>query len=232
VLGATAGIAGPIAWGAGYLLAHRWWEGTLTGAKVRTADGRVRIVPGGRLFDACLAYPDARASEGSDWGLWVHFTEGWDLVTGSDAARITARLVRRMNHAGGNRSRVREALNLIRLEGHPEDFLRTLLRERAIGADLPERIVVYGAGGREVKERTLMNWLGTRKAFTGSIGLLRPAEGLAFEMAFSEERERRAMEGELRLLEEAWREAEEIAAIADGLFEREGARKSVTAPRE
>ncbi|MGD2217666.1 MAG: hypothetical protein PVJ64_13000 [Gemmatimonadales bacterium] len=41
---------------------------------------------------------------------------------------------------------------------------------------------------------------------------------LALEMAAHEESERRAMEGELAALEAAWREAEEIAAIADSLL--------------
>ena len=41
---------------------------------------------------------------------------------------------------------------------------------------------------------------------------------LALEMAAHEETERRAMEGELALLEHAWREAEEVAAIADNLL--------------
>jgi hypothetical protein len=40
---------------------------------------------------------------------------------------------------------------------------------------------------------------------------------LALEMATNEGIERRAMEGELAILEEAWRQAEEIAAIADNL---------------
>jgi len=40
---------------------------------------------------------------------------------------------------------------------------------------------------------------------------------LALEMAAHEETERRALEGELEHLEMAWREAEEIAAIADRL---------------
>ena len=40
---------------------------------------------------------------------------------------------------------------------------------------------------------------------------------LALEMAAHEERERRALEGELAELEAAWREAEELAAIADRL---------------
>jgi hypothetical protein len=40
---------------------------------------------------------------------------------------------------------------------------------------------------------------------------------LALEMALHEETERRAMEGELSMLEAMWREAEQIAAIADRL---------------
>jgi hypothetical protein len=40
---------------------------------------------------------------------------------------------------------------------------------------------------------------------------------LALEMALHEEAERRAMDGELAELEAMWREAEEIAAIADAL---------------
>jgi len=44
------------------------------------------------------------------------------------------------------------------------------------------------------------------------------ASRLALEMASHEEAERRAMEGELALLEAAWRQAEEIAKIADNLL--------------
>ena len=42
---------------------------------------------------------------------------------------------------------------------------------------------------------------------------------LALEMAVNEEREREALEGELALLELAWKDAEEIAAIADQLLD-------------
>jgi hypothetical protein len=44
------------------------------------------------------------------------------------------------------------------------------------------------------------------------------ATRLALEMAAHEDTERRALEGELYLLEEAWQQAEEIAAIADDMF--------------
>ena len=41
---------------------------------------------------------------------------------------------------------------------------------------------------------------------------------LAMEMAAHEDIERRAMEGELAILEAAWKQAEEIASIADNLL--------------
>jgi hypothetical protein len=44
-----------------------------------------------------------------------------------------------------------------------------------------------------------------------------PLGNLAIEMALHEETERRALEGELAMLREMWRDAEEIAAIADAL---------------
>ena len=46
---------------------------------------------------------------------------------------------------------------------------------------------------------------------------LTPVERLAVEMALHEEQERRALEGELEVLTDAWRDAEEIAAIADSI---------------
>jgi hypothetical protein len=50
------------------------------------------------------------------------------------------------------------------------------------------------------------------------IGELPTEVRLALEMAAHEESERRALGGELALLEAAWREAEEVAAIADDMF--------------
>jgi hypothetical protein len=46
---------------------------------------------------------------------------------------------------------------------------------------------------------------------------LENVDALALEIALHEESERRALQGELVALELAWREAEEIAAIADAL---------------
>ena len=51
-----------------------------------------------------------------------------------------------------------------------------------------------------------------------SVGKLRRPVRLALEMAAQEEAENAAMAGDLYFLEQAWREAESLAAIADGLL--------------
>jgi hypothetical protein len=55
-------------------------------------------------------------------------------------------------------------------------------------------------------------------ARSGALARVRYTERLALEMALHEEAERRAIEGELAPLAAAWRDAEEIAAIADDLL--------------
>ena len=51
-----------------------------------------------------------------------------------------------------------------------------------------------------------------------NVGALPARLRLAMEMALHEDDERRALDGALRELESRWREAEEIARIADGLL--------------
>ncbi len=51
-----------------------------------------------------------------------------------------------------------------------------------------------------------------------TIGQLAPELRLALEMSLHEDDERRALEGELSILEDRWREAEEVAAISDDMF--------------
>ena len=87
---------------------------------------------------------------------------------------------------------------------------------------------VNWAGASAARVRDAVSWL---ENFHGARGLLAsvsrggmtlgdlvPERRLALEMAVHEEEERRVMEGELTALEAAWREAEEVAAIADNLF--------------
>ena len=61
-----------------------------------------------------------------------------------------------------------------------------------------------------------------RKGVPGYINKMPKPTQLALEMALHEEQERRALEGELWRLEQAWKSAEEIAAISDSLLLPEG----------
>ena len=61
-----------------------------------------------------------------------------------------------------------------------------------------------------------------KKGVPGYVNKMPKPTKLALEMALHEEQERRALEGELWLLERAWEEAEEIAEISDNLFLPEG----------
>ena len=57
-----------------------------------------------------------------------------------------------------------------------------------------------------------------KKGVPGYINKMPKPTKLALEMALHEEQERRALAGELIDLEMAWREAEEVAQIADNLL--------------
>jgi hypothetical protein len=66
---------------------------------------------------------------------------------------------------------------------------------------------------REVRGQWTRDYLQTNAPWKSNTPLL------ALEMALHEESERRALQGELAGLEAAWREAEEIAQIADSLLD-------------
>ena len=109
---------------------------------------------------------------------------------GEDARRVASALVPRLNERGGSRRTVQHAVQEIESAGHPNRFLGEVGKRKHHG----------GTGG------------GAYLRY-----LPRPTR-LALEMALHEEQERRALEGELWMLEQAWKEAEEIAAIADNLL--------------
>jgi hypothetical protein len=105
------------------------------------------------------------------------------------ARAVLGRAMVHVNNKGASRSRVQDAVGLLADARSAEDYLRGLAR-----------------GGHVLGKREDMR----------NRQLAAPA-ALALEMALHEETERRALEGELAVLEAAWREAEEIAAIADAL---------------
>ncbi|WP_419940261.1 hypothetical protein [Candidatus Palauibacter sp.] len=111
-------------------------------------------------------------------------------VPGEDARRVAAALVPRTNEQGGSRRSIQLAVQEIESAGHPNRFLT------------------------EVAKPGARNWTGS----VGLVGRMPVPTRLALEMSLHEEQERRALEGELWILEQAWKEAEEIAAISDNLL--------------
>ena len=116
-----------------------------------------------------------------------------EWFAGEDAQRAINAILPAVNHQGGSSKMIQSAVSEIESHGHPERFVHQAVQR-----------------WREYRRR-------------GTFGhLVRMPHRLAFEMALHEEEERRALEGELWRLEQAWREAEEIAAIADDLLLPEG----------
>ena len=108
--------------------------------------------------------------------------------TGAEAWRGARVLLPRINGIGATAAAVREAVEGIDRAGSPDAYVGQALKE------IRRRGLLYspiGAFPREIR--------------------------LALEMVMHEEVERRAMQGELDLLAEAWRRAESTAAIADSL---------------
>ncbi|MEO7457375.1 MAG: hypothetical protein ABIY52_14015 [Gemmatimonadaceae bacterium] len=116
-------------------------------------------------------------------------------LTGDDAIRAAAALLPRMNSGGGSAKDVSRAVDYLEESGDA----RTLFRRAVDTIEKRERNEFVVRSGNLLKNL--------------------PAAGrLALEMATHEESERRALEGELHVLEAAWKDAEEIAGIADDMF--------------
>lgn len=111
-----------------------------------------------------------------------------ELYRGADALAVAGRLLPAINRSGGSKRAVADAVQWIDAFEGAEAYLEHWFRTQS---RLP-----------------------TVKAVSG----LPTPTRLALEMALHEEAERRAIEGELAVLEAAWRDAEEIAAIADDLL--------------
>ena len=137
---------------------------------------------------------------------WANATDRTTLVTGDAALQVAAKLLTAINASGAKREEVRSAVGLI--EQTP-DAASLFARHaaRPVGRQRRESSIEVGGGH--------------------AIANLPKEVRLALEMATHEESERRALEGELSLLETAWQEAEEIAAIADDMFIPDDTRRKI-----
>jgi hypothetical protein len=140
------------------------------------------------------------------WGLRVparfgvrgHWSRGSNtdrdvMLTGPDAVLALGHLLPVIAGTAGSKRQVRDAVAM--LEEKP-----------ALDALIP-------------RPRVFLDARGTRRPVSelGALGKLGAERRLAMEMLAHEESERRWLEGELKLLERQWRDADRLAAIADDL---------------
>lgn len=209
------GMAGSVIGGAGFVAvawaattvpfvgvaASIWWTNRVA-ARLRDEEGRTLHVT--RMDLAGVELVRDEGPEG--WALLVpHYRRELGVpmwrgekaaFTGPAAVGAAGTLLPRLNRLGGSDRQVREAVTLIEEAGDPEAvFARAAVERGSIRSS---------TWGFDVSATTVRG--------------MSPRVRLALEMAGHEDSERRALEGELALLEAAWREAEEIAAIADRLL--------------
>ncbi len=118
------------------------------------------------------------------------------VLEGEAAVRAAGALLPLVNRSGGSSADVQRAVGIVEDAGSPERLFMSAAQTLAARS---------GSGFGNPRRRT-------------SLKRVPLATRLALEMAAHEDTERRALEGELYLLEEAWQQAEEIAAIADDMF--------------
>lgn len=194
LMGTVGGLAGVL--GLQVVGLANMWETYRRSVRFRPSDGRLRRM-NQVIAKQTLIRPDddeVGFLVGAGRGLVLSRETEW--FAGEDARRAINAILPAVNDEGGSSKMVQSAVSEIESHGHPERFVR----------QATEKWREYRYRGR-----------------SGLLSCVPYHTRLAFEMALHEEEERCALEGELWRLEQAWREAEEIAAIADDLLLPESA---------
>ncbi len=199
-------------------------------------DSSIAVVRYRHLLRAALVRPEP----GRPWSLQVPHDLGVLAVEGDRGVRLAARLLSVINGSelGGGFSRELLELAARKVDdgAHPDSYFN-----RVLAIALRTRSGRDGDPTRDVEAPTAIETIGipashterlalslTGRTFWGNGGIgseprtalldVPLVDRLALEMAAHEESERRALDGELAELAAAWREADEIAAIADALI--------------
>jgi hypothetical protein len=170
-------------------------------ATIKTDDGRKLVLKRPGLQKTKFS----RGAGPDDWKLSLKHTKGTEIFEGAEALQKAGIVMPALNRSGGSKVNVQSAVKQIEEAGHPEAYLRNKTASQdwnQVKANHP-----FTDKG-----------IGDPKPVTK----LDAPTRLAVEMALHEEQERRALEGELEILEAAWQQAEEIAGISDDLLLPEG----------
>jgi hypothetical protein len=174
-------------------------------ARLPAPDGNLLLIRRGQVKDTHIL----PSIGGESWGLRIAHRKERDpnvpwwrydrdaettVVRGEDAVRAAAQILPHLNRRGASARVVADAVKLATENDDPTATFNAAAREAA-------------------KHRDWNTW-----GESGKLSKVSAEVRLALEMVSHEDSERRALEGELYLLEEAWKEAEEIAGISDDLF--------------
>lgn len=161
-------------------------------ARIRTPDGALRAL----RFSHIARLEVVPGFDRHSWKFRIAHNEGVTELAGAEAGQVAGKLLSRLNVQGSSSGQVRDAARLITDTGDAELFIHHsgILRHTR-------------------RRKNTIFW----DDEIGVLGLT-SVERLALEIAVHEDTERQAMQGELAALEQAWRDAEEIAAISDTLF--------------
>jgi hypothetical protein len=209
LLGPATGIIGIGGWGSWQIISnvHSFYQNGRVRARVKLPDSdavirirkkhldKVAVVRG--EDDWAIRMPIPRRQQTAASGRTV-------LFTGHKALQAASKLLPAINESGAKPVEVQSAVELVTDVGDPGQ----LFRRYAPGSGFDVRTIETRGRRRRASI-----------ADGGHVLANLPKEvRIALEMASHEEQERRALEGELAILQAAWREAEEVAKIADDMF--------------
>lgn len=175
-------------------------------AKIQTQDHGVVHVRRRHLGETSLD----RTALG-ELAINLRFKNGKARFVGRDAERVAAIVIPTVNRFGGSKKTIADAVAEIEQSGGSEGYIDVLSRNSRQFFPDGDDSQYYSLNGFSRRRRN-------RRAMEMGLFALPREQRLALEMALHEEVERRALQGELTELELAWRNAEEIAGIADSLL--------------
>jgi hypothetical protein len=174
--------------------------------------------PGGQMLHVRrrhLLETSIEPGESSPLAITLRYKDGQTRFEGEQAMHVASRVIPAANRFGGSKKAVAEAVSKIENAGNSERFIERI-------GSMSRTITRAGLNDARAwtpgRKQTRFIKRSAGRDWNTGIFALDSVQRLALEMALHEEAERAAMQGELDSLEAAWREAEEIAGIADSLL--------------
>jgi hypothetical protein len=179
--------------------AHMAYDRRRVAARLRDPSGQVAVVSRKQARAARLV-----STGGEAWELCLAHSLGEARLTGTEALHIAAPLLTLINAQGARKGVIEEASRVADEHSETETALGIIAGRNRVhpmgGWPTPQHLAAYSRPDR-----------------------------LALEIIVTRDVETRALDGELEYLERAWREADEIASIADDLLVPESIRQRADA---